>query len=388
MTTRTFEQHLDPAHGPKRILALDGGGLRGVLTIAFLKQIEDILRLQTGGDEHFRLSDYFDLIAGTSTGSIIAAGLALGMSVDELRGHYFALGEQVFKPSIFSRGLFNQKYDAGKVAGALRGVFGERTLGSPDFKTGLLILCKRLDTGSQWVLSNNPKARYYHAGTDPRTVPNKDYPLWSVVRASTAAPTYFEPEEILVTAAGTAADLRAVHGEFIDGGVSTMNNPALQAVLAATVTGYGFGWPMGEDQLAVTSVGTGRASQALGVASGLDKVVAAGAIKALKSVLADCEDMVEVMMQWLSHSPTARPIDRQMGTLEGCWAGPGPSLRYHRYNVQFEPAWFQQALDQTASAEELDDLAQMDKPGNMATLEEIGTRAARRFVQPAHFATP
>jgi predicted acylesterase/phospholipase RssA len=387
MIKRTFNEHLDPAIAPKRILALDGGGLRGVLTIAFLKKIEDVLRTQTGGGDNFRLSDYFDLIGGTSTGSIIAAGLALGMSVDEVRDHYFRLGKQVFKPSMFSKGYLSQQYDAGKVASALKDVFGERTLGSKDFKTGLIVLCKRLDTGSQWVLSNNPKAHYYHADGHARTVPNKDFPLWSVVRASTAAPTYFSPEHIEV-AATDAAGHQAVQGEFIDGGVSTMNNPTLQLVLAATVQGYGFGWEMGEEKLDITSVGTGRASQALGVSSGFDSVAAKHAVKALKSVLDDCEDMVEVMMQWLSHSPTARSIDRELGTLAGSCAGAGPSVRYHRYNVHFEPAWFKETLGRDYSAAMLDDLARMDKPANMMHLEEIGQLAAQCFVLPVHFMQP
>src|SRR5262245_60143018 len=136
---RTFQQHLDPKIGPKRILALDGGGLRGVLTVAFLKRIEDILRKKAGNnDPNFRLGDYYDLIGGTSTGSIIAAGLARGMSVDEIRKHYFDLGEKVFRPSFFSSGIFNQQYDAAKVVKALKGVFGEKTtLGSGDYRTGL-----------------------------------------------------------------------------------------------------------------------------------------------------------------------------------------------------------------------------------------------------------
>lgn len=383
MSTRTLQQHFDPAIGPKRILALDGGGLRGVLTLAFLKEIEDLLRTRTGGGANFRLSHYFDLIGGTSTGSIIAAGLALGMSVDEIDDHYVRLGQKVFKPSMFSKGYLNQQYDAQKVADALREVFGDRTLGADDYQTGLVVLCKRLDTGSQWVLSNNPKARYFHADGRASTVPNKDYPLWSVVRASTAAPTYFDPEHIKVVAAD--GQHPAVQGEFIDGGVSTMNNPALQLVLAATVPGYGFGWAMGEDKLEVTSVGTGRASQALGPTAGFDSIAALHAVKALKSVLDDCEDMVEVMMQWLSNSPTARPIDRELGTLQGAYPGTGPSLRYHRYNVHFEPAWIKQALDRTYEAKMLDDLARMDRPGNMSHLKEIGQLAAKRFVRAEHF---
>jgi hypothetical protein len=69
------QQHLDPNTPPKRILSLDGGGIRGILTLEFLGVIESMLRKRSGRDD-FRLCDYFDLIGGTSTGSIIAAGLA------------------------------------------------------------------------------------------------------------------------------------------------------------------------------------------------------------------------------------------------------------------------------------------------------------------------
>src|ERR1041384_3003048 len=68
--------------GPKRILSLDGGGVRGVISLAYLERIQAILRERHGPG--LRLCDYFDLIGGTSTGSIIATGLALGMPVDEL----------------------------------------------------------------------------------------------------------------------------------------------------------------------------------------------------------------------------------------------------------------------------------------------------------------
>jgi len=148
MTARNFQDHLNPKLTPKRILALDGGGLRGVLTVAFLKRIEDILRQRAGGDPRFRLSDYYDLIGGTSTGSIIAAGLSLGMSVDEIRDHYFELGNKVFKPGFFSLSILSQQYNTEKIATALKTVFNKRTLESNDFKTGLLIMAKRLNTES------------------------------------------------------------------------------------------------------------------------------------------------------------------------------------------------------------------------------------------------
>src|SRR5262245_57552193 len=92
----TRDQHFQ-ASGPQAILALDGGGLRGILTLGLLRRIESILRARHGDDPAFRLCHYFDLIAGTSTGAIIAAALASGMSVDEVIGHYQALGRDVFQ---------------------------------------------------------------------------------------------------------------------------------------------------------------------------------------------------------------------------------------------------------------------------------------------------
>ena len=65
---------------PRRMLALDGGGIRGLLTLGILEKVESLVAREPGG----RLCDYFDYIAGTSTGAIIAAGLARGMTVAEL----------------------------------------------------------------------------------------------------------------------------------------------------------------------------------------------------------------------------------------------------------------------------------------------------------------
>ena len=117
-TCRTFQQHLDPTCKPKRILALDGGGIRGRLTAAMLQRIDDILRERAGGDPKFRLSGYFDLVGGTSTGSIIAAGLSLGMGAQEVCDHYFDLGAATFKRSLFRIGATRQKFDARNVATA------------------------------------------------------------------------------------------------------------------------------------------------------------------------------------------------------------------------------------------------------------------------------
>src|SRR6187549_2035867 len=81
---------------PRRMLALDGGGIRGILTLEILREIERQLRAELGRGPDFRLCDYFDYIGGTSTGGIIAAGLACGMSIDELVTFYREAGPEMF----------------------------------------------------------------------------------------------------------------------------------------------------------------------------------------------------------------------------------------------------------------------------------------------------
>lgn len=86
----TDSSHCDPLvkrlgePGPKRLLSLDGGGIRGLISLGFLTKAERVLRCRYGKPD-LVLSDYFDLIGGTSTGSIIAGLLALGFSVEDIR---------------------------------------------------------------------------------------------------------------------------------------------------------------------------------------------------------------------------------------------------------------------------------------------------------------
>lgn len=379
---RTLADHLAPSNGPKRILALDGGGLRGVMTLGMLREIETVLRQRHGNDPAFRLCDYFDLIAGTSTGAIIAAALSLGMTVDEVHGHYMNLGNFVFKRSLLRWGALRAKFDADKVKQALVGVFGDRRLDSPDFRTGLLVVTKRLDTGSTWPLTNHPQARYFRAGTNATTIPNAEYPLWQVVRASTAAPYFFDPETLRI---GRGANgLKGVSGDFVDGGVSPHNNPSLQALMVATMDGYRFGWPTGPDRLLVVSVGTGKADAEVGHAGVLAGTAAIHAVMSLKALMEDCADQVETMMQWLSRSPTARPIDREMGTAQPPLGGQ-PVCSYLRYNVLLRPDWCAQHLGETFSAKALKALEAMDEPDNIPELDRVGRLAGQRLVRAGHF---
>ena len=377
----SLTQHLDPA-GRKRILALDGGGLRGVLTLGMLREIESHLRERHGGNPAFRLCDYFDLIAGTSTGAIIAAALALGMTVDEVHGHYMDLGNYVFKRSLLRWGALRAKYPAEKVREALIGVYGERRLDSPDLRTGLLVVTKRLDTGSTWPINNNPKARYFERGTQATTIANREYPLWQVVRASTAAPYFFDPETIRIGRGSDGA--KPVDGDFVDGGVSPHNNPSLQALMTATMPGYHFGWSTGEDKLLVVSVGTGKSDAEVGHANLIEGTPAIHAVLSLKALMEDCADQVETIMQWLSKSPTAREIDREIGTT-GALLGGTALCSYLRYNVLLTSDWFEKNLGEKPSRKALEALGAMDEPDNIPELDRVGRLAGQKLVQAGHF---
>ena len=361
---------------PKRILALDGGGVRGILTLGFLERIEQILRARHGGSEEFRLSHYFDLIAGTSTGAIIAACLARGMPVGDVRCKYENLAGSVFKRSLFRPGLLRARYGAGELRRILEETFKGNTLGSLSLQTGLLVAAKRLDTGSTWPMNNNPRNRFFTARPNDPFLSNEDYPLPAVIRASTAAPLYFAPEFIEISQDGDRP-----HGMFVDGGVSPHNNPALLALQLATVKGFGAGWPLDPDKLLLVSVGTGSARPGTsGSCFALPH-----AAKSLLSLMDDCAESVEIILQWLSNSPTARHIDASMGELGPDLLAERPLLQYLRYNVRLDRQWLGTNLHRHMTDRDVQELHKMDEPKNMLLLSEIGSQAANVQVRDEHF---
>lgn len=376
---RDRDQHLANDGEPKRILALDGGGLRGILSLALLQRIEDVLRRRHANSADFRLCHYFDLIAGTSTGAIIAAALALGWTVEEIRKRYMSLGARVFTKSLLRRGLLRAKYDQAMLIDELKGVYGAHTtMGSRELKTGLLVVTKRIDTGSPWPISNNPRGRYFK-GRPGGVVGNGDYPLWQVVRASTAAPAFFNPESITIA---RAPGYKSVVGEFVDGGVSPYNNPALLAVMYATMDGYMLAWPAVAEKLLVVSVGTGIADPNVARAS----IAAKQAINALLSLMNDAATLQETLLQWMSSSPTAKHIDRELGDLRGDLVGGVPRIAYLRYNVDLGVQSVQSLDPALQDAKRIESLSAMDAPENMAILHRLGALAADRDVRAEHYA--
>jgi hypothetical protein len=374
----TKAQHLDPTLAPKRILALDGGGIRGVLSLQFLQAIESLIKARFG--DKTRLCDYFDLIGGTSTGSIIAAGLACGKTVDELQDIYTKLGASAFQQGGFGKflpgplqGKFAPKFPSEPLQAELdRQLGADTTLDSDKILTGLMIMTKRLDTASPWPLNNGGRGKYAAQDGALR--------LTQVVRASTAAPTYFAPEEIPIhSRAGTVVD-----GAFVDGGVTPFNDPALQLLMLARLEGHGFCWPSGKDKLLIVSVGTGQYKEPRTAQAVLSDATALQGIAALQSLLDDCERMNRATLQWLTNCLTPWTIDRAVGNMK-VDSEKGPQLAtYVRYNAVLEQAWLKTELGVDLTPDKIEQVRKIDDASNLSDLADLGRRAAAAQVKPEH----
>jgi hypothetical protein len=232
----------------RRILSIDGGGIRGVFALQVLARVEALLR-QEHGRADLVLADAFDLFAGTSTGAIIAACLCWGMPVEEVHRLYVDRGRDMFAREPWYRWWY-AKYRSGAIAAMFKSLFAETDgmpalLGTSRLRKTLLVVMRNATTGSPWPISNNP-----HATFNDRCRPdcNLDIPLWQLIRGSTAAPSYFPPQPI---------DVGGHPFVFVDGGITPFNNPALLAVVMATLPQFRMNWPASREQLHVVSVGTG-----------------------------------------------------------------------------------------------------------------------------------
>lgn len=162
-----------------RVLALDGGGIKGVFAASFLAEIEDSI-----GE---RVVDHFDLIAGTSTGGIIALGLGLGLSARGILNFYEQNGPLIFQREGWRswRGLLAAKYDSRRLKTALTNVFGDRLLG--ESATRLLIPSMNLETGEVHIFKTAHHERFV-----------RDYKekVVDIALATAAAPTYFRTHRL------------------------------------------------------------------------------------------------------------------------------------------------------------------------------------------------
>lgn len=220
----------DLLYPKRRILSIDGGGIRGVFPAAFLAGLEENLDAPIG--------KYFDLIAGTSTGGILAIGLAMGISASDLLKMYETNGPNIFGKN--ESGAINylskmwnnikrvrkSKYDSDPLRHAIRQAIGDRLIGEAG--TRLLV--------PAW----QPNARcgyVYKTAHHPRLRTDYKRPAIDAALATAAAPTYF-PRHISKDGIG-----------LVDGGVWANNPVGMAAVEAITV----LNWP--RESISILSIG-------------------------------------------------------------------------------------------------------------------------------------
>lgn len=376
----SLDQHFDPDR-KKRVLSLDGGGLRGAITIAILEKIEAMLTERHGGDQAFRLADYFDLIGGTSTGSIIATALAAkSMTAADVGELFRELGPRIFRNGFLRLGLTRAKFDGAKLDSAMRGILGDMTLGSDKIATALAIVAKRADTASTWVIHNNPRGKYFPDPPDKHIIGNHAYLLRNIIRASTAAPYYFKPERVKVAEDEPAA-------VFVDGGVTPHNNPAFQMLMLAGLNGYNFEWKLHPDHLMMISIGTGSLARTTPSDEYARKLQLSRTVAALTSMISGAEDFVELLMQWVSDSRNPRIIDREIGDQHGEFLCGKPLLSYQRYQCQLTTEALKHDFDFSINDKQLKRLRDMTDPRSLPIAFELGEAMAEKLIHPDHLPT-
>ena len=363
--------------GPRKMLAIDGGGIRGVISLKILQRLEQML-IEKSGNPQYRLADFFDYIAGTSTGGIIAAGLSLGMRVADILSFYTDNGKDIFDKASIVRRLRYQ-FNSEPLAEKLREVFGATTtLGSGEIETLLLLVMRNATTDSPWPICNNPFAKY----NDPQhPACNLNMPLWQLARASTAAPIYFPPETLV------CGDKSFI---FVDGGVTMYNNPAFQMFLMATVSNYWplaprekRGWKTGVDDMLVVSVGTGTsAGENLGLTAGEMNILynATNIPSALMSAALNEQDF---LCRVFGQCVAGAPLDREIGDMIDS-TGPfsNKAFRFVRYNADLTQA----GLSKIGCSDLVPERVQrLDAVDSIGALERIGQQVALNDVSESHF---
>jgi patatin-like phospholipase/acyl hydrolase len=358
--------------GPHKLLACDGGGIRGIISVEILARIEAELRAASGKPD-LVLADYFDYVAGTSTGAIIATLVSLGFGVDAIRDFYLKSGAEMFQPARLWERL-RTKFDDDNLTRMLKEVAGEETtLGSEKLRTLLMIVLRNATSDSPWPLSNNPQAKYNDISVRGAGS-NLHLPLWQLVRASTAAPTYFPPEVV---------NVGPQQFVFVDGGVTMYNNPAFQLFLMATVEPYGLCWPTGEDKMLIISVGTGASANANNDLTPREMNLIYNASHIPSALMAAALNEQDFLCRVFGKCLAGDLLDREVGDMIGKGIRDAPKLfTYARYNAELS----REGLD-ALGLQQINPghVQQMDSVDHISEMQEVGRAVAQQKVNATHF---
>lgn len=322
----------------KRILCIDGGGLRGVFAAAIIEQMEKVNRKPA--------HQIFDCFCGTSAGSLLAAGLADGKTATEMKELFIRLGKHMSALMSAGSGGNGTSDPSGarqKAAEALEALlkeqFEDRT---PDqLKRRLAIPSRNMAMGQVVFFGNFPKDQLDEPSFWDDTVANENEPLWKIVRRSAALPPLFSPD-----------------GPYLDGGVSPFANPTYAAYEGVQRR---LGWNPHRVRLRFYSVGTGyHRKQVHDLAQLSDAAL--------------YDAMVDAMMQdinFLQHQVMKRR------------AGEG-TIWYRRYNISFDRRGFERFGLPVTEDTPFPALAATATP-LVEDLAAIGTRVGEMSVEEQDF---
>lgn len=374
--------------GPKKILSCDGGGILGLASVEILAKLEADLREKTGKPS-LVLADYFDFVCGTSTGAIIATCISAGMSMSKIREFYVESGNDMFDKTYFLKQLLKFSYNDAPLANKLKSEFNSAlgydnndtlaTLGDKNLKTLLMMVLKNHTTDSAWPVSNNPHAKYNNTS---RPDCNLKLPLWQLVRGSTAAPTYFKEEKIEFN----GKDGKNYEFVFLDGGVTSYNNPAFLAFQMATAKPYSINWPTGKDKLLIVSVGTVKTENVKSTDASLHKVH--HALNVPTSLMNNASAGWDMACRMLGHCTFGEAIDREFGEMlaednTSNWTGE----KLFTY-VRYEPDGSRKGLDSLGLNDiKEDNISKLDSVEFIGDIQQVGKIYAEKFVHLDHLRT-
>jgi uncharacterized protein len=327
----------------KRILSLDGGGIRGILSGKVLESLEEKLNeayaKKNGAPraKPIRLGEYFDLMSGTSTGGILTCLMLCPSDDDPTYPKYSAKeavdlylnnGAAIFKPTLFGRlpgfleGFGGSKFGENSMVELLKTYFKEAKL------SNMLKPCLITTYDIQ------ERQAVFFTSHDAQKKESKDFPLWEVCRATSAAPTYFPP------ASARSGDDYVIHA--IDGGLFA-NNPCMCAMIEALkIFRDDSKRLLPIDQLMIVSIGTGEIKKKYI----FDEAVKWGMLKWVKPI-------IDIMMTGVSET-----VDYQLRKLFRA--------------VECPDQYFRIMPDMGSANPEMDDTT----PKNLESLRQAGIKSA------------
>jgi patatin-like phospholipase/acyl hydrolase len=296
--------------------------------------------------------------------------------------------------------IYGWQYSHIQLEEQLKKYFGDHTLGSEELKALLMIVTKNATTGQPYFFVNNPKDKEFEAKYSKVM-------LRDIVRASSAAPTFFPPHSFKV-----GND----EFEFIDGGMSTFNNPSFILFLQAVAQQFGINWSSGEENLLMISVGTGFSPERLKWNKKTQDYMKAKDYKltdwggyAIDALMEDANIQENLIMKMigkkLSRGKKTTPRKMQVNpTYIDNWDFPDVTkddgskwLKYRRYSCSFSTERFKElekelvkdpkfklsfALD---NREKIERINQMDCTDMIEDLCVLGAAVAKVQVEESHF---